>query len=71
MKNMLLYNWTLLRILWVAIGIIIIADAIYRRDMFSIIGGLIYTTMGVFNKMCMFSGNCSVPVKESKDDQKR
>lgn len=66
MKNIILSNWTIPRILWTVIGLVIIGEAIYRRDVASIIVGLIFTGMGVLNRMCLFSSSCSVPVKGKK-----
>jgi hypothetical protein len=70
MKDRILSNWTLSRILRVFIGIVIIGEAISRADIASGIIGAIFTGMGVFNLGCCGSGACYTPVKNSKKDLK-
>jgi hypothetical protein len=70
MKNRILGNWTLSRILRVIMGIVIIGEAISRADITTGILGTIFTGMGVFNIGCCGSGACYTPLKNSKKDSK-
>jgi len=70
MKDRILSNWTLPRILRVIIGIVFIGMAISRADIASGVIGAIFTSMGVFNIGCCGSGACYTPVKNSKEDSK-
>jgi len=70
MKNRILSNWTLPRILRVIIGIVIIGLAISRADIATGIIGAIFTAMGVLNIGCCGSGACYTPVKNSKAELK-
>lgn len=63
MKNTILYNWTLGRRLWVIIGLVIITEGVFKKDLVSFIGGLIYTGIGVFNKTLCSTGLCSFSLK--------
>lgn len=70
MKDRILNNWTLPRILRVIIGLGIIGMGISRVDIASGILGAIFTGMGVFNIACCGSEACYTPVKNSKKDSK-
>jgi len=70
MKDRILSNWTLSRILRVIIGIAIIGMAISGADIASGVIGTIFTGMGVFNIGCCGSGYRYTPVKTSKEDSK-
>ncbi|MGN6181638.1 MAG: hypothetical protein ACTHNW_20820 [Mucilaginibacter sp.] len=70
MKDRILRNWNLPRILRVMIGIVILIMAISRADPGSGIIGAVFTAMGVFNIGCCGSGACYTPVKNSKKDSK-
>ena len=65
MKNRLLNNWTLPRILRVIIGMIIIGEAIFRADMVTGLAGTIFTAMGVFDVGCCGAGGCYTPLKKT------
>lgn len=70
MKDRILSNWNLSRILRVIFGIVIIAMAISSADIGIGIIGVIFTGMGVFDFGCCGSGACYAPVKNSKKDSK-
>jgi len=70
MKNRILSNWTLSRIIRVIIGLVIIGEAISRADISSGIIGAVFTGMGVFNIGCCGSGACYTPIKSSKGELK-
>ena len=66
MRNRIINNWTLPRILRVIIGMVIIGEAVSRAEVITGIAGAIFTGMGVFNLGCCGSGVCYAPVKSSK-----
>lgn len=70
MKNRILNNWTLPRILRVAIGMVIIGEAIFRADLISGIAATAFTGMGVFNIGCCGSDACYTPVKTGNGELK-
>jgi hypothetical protein len=70
MKDRILSNWTLSRILRVIIGMVIIGEAIFRADLISGIAGAIFTGMGVFNIGCCGSGACYTSAKNNKVELK-
>lgn len=63
MKNMILTGWTFSRILWVLIGIVIITEAILRKELVPGIAGVLYTAIGVFNRTICGLGLCSFSPK--------
>lgn len=67
MKNIVLKNWSFPRILHLIIGVVIMFEAVYRKDMISGLGGLIFTGMGIFNISFCGSRWCYLPVKHTKD----
>ena len=64
MRKIILSNWTFLRILHLVIGIVIICEAIFRKDILSGLGGLIFTGMGIFNISCCGARGCYLPVEK-------
>lgn len=76
MKNMILTGWTFSRVLWVLFGIVIITEAILRKELVPGIAGLLYTAMGVFNRTICGLGLCSFSPKvvekaDGNDDVKQ
>jgi hypothetical protein len=63
MKNIILNNWTFSRMLWVIIGMVIITEAILRKDLVTGVAGLVYTGMGIFNKTFCSLGACAFSPK--------
>lgn len=63
MKNMILTGWTFSRVLWVLIGIVIITEAILRKELVPGVAGVLYTAMGVFNRTICGLGLCSFSPK--------
>jgi uncharacterized membrane protein HdeD (DUF308 family) len=58
MKNRIFNNWSFPRIIRLIIGIIIIIDAIYSKDVLIGVLGLFFTSMAVFSL-----GGCYSPTK--------
>lgn len=56
---MIFNNWTFSRMLWVIIGMVIITEAVLRRDLVTGVAGLVYTGMGIFNKTFCSLGGCA------------
>ena len=70
MRNRIINNWTLPRILRVIIGMVIIGEAVSRAEVITGIAGAIFTGMGIFNIGCCGSGACYTPVRNSKKNSK-
>ena len=66
MKNMILTGWTFSRVPWFIIGILIITEAILRKELAPGIAGLLYVAMGIFNRTICSSGLCSFSPKAGK-----
>ena len=64
MKNRILNNWSFPRIIRLIIGIIIIIDAIYSKDVLIGTLGLFFTSMAVFSFGCCAVGGCYSPTKD-------
>lgn len=69
MKNTILSNWSFLRIIRLILGIGIVVQAIYSRDVLIGAMGLLFTSMAVFNFGCCASGGCAVPIKKNSVKQ--
>ena len=70
MRNRIINNWTLPRILRVIIGMVIIGEAISRADLILGLAATVFPGMGVLNIGCCGSGACYTPIKNSKSDPK-
>lgn len=70
MKQAILTNWTFFRFLRLIMGIGIIVQAIYSKDMLLGLVGLLFTGMPVFNIGCCGAGGCSIPSKKGTDTPK-
>lgn len=57
MKNRILTNWTLTRVLFLLMGTTIIIQAIINKEWFGMVLGAYFATMGLFAVGCA-SGNC-------------
>lgn len=66
MKKRILTGWTLIRILYVALGAIIITYSILNHEWFGILFGVYFASMGLFGYGCAsgncFAGTCSTEV---------
>lgn len=69
MKNRILSNWSLSRILRVFLGLVIIAEAVSGANIMGAVAGAIFMGMGVFDVGCCGSGACYVSVKNSKQEE--
>lgn len=61
MRQQLLGNWTLFRVIRTALGVFIVIQGIINRDTFSILLGSVFSGMALFNVGCCADGNCAVP----------
>jgi hypothetical protein len=61
MKNSLISNWNLVRLLRLAIGMAIIVMAMVSRDVFLGAAGLFFAGMAVLNVSCCGMGGCAAP----------
>jgi hypothetical protein len=72
MKN-ILNGWTIPRILYTFIGIMVIANAIMEQQYWGIALGGYFAAMGIFNFGCAaggcYTGNCNTaPVRQPKNN---
>lgn len=58
MKYLLFNNWTLLRFVRLALGIIIIVQGVAAGQGMFIIAGVLFTGMALFNAGCCAQGTC-------------
>jgi len=65
MKEVLLNNWNLMRVLRLSAGFAIIIQSILNKDTVFGIAGLLFTLMAIFNTSCCGSGACYAPVKKT------
>lgn len=65
MKDTILSNWNIIRILRLVLGLAIIAQAVVLKDTFLGVAGLLFSTMAVFNIGCCGTSGCAVPAKRS------
>lgn len=59
MKDILLNNWNIVRILRLGIGIAIIVQAIVAADILFGLAGLLFTGMALFNAACCGVSGCA------------
>ena len=52
-------NWNLFRILRVVLGVFILVQGIVGKDTFSLVMGLVFAGMAVFNIGCCGAGGCA------------
>lgn len=70
MKQLVLHNWNLIRVLRLAMGIAILVQAVLANDVLFGMIGILFTAMPVFNLGCCAGGNCSAPVQQYEDNAK-
>lgn len=58
MKNKILYGWSPRRVLYLVLGIAVIAYAVIAKEWWGALLGAYFASMGLFNFGCA-SGNCS------------
>lgn len=64
MKEIIMSNWNLMRVIRLLAGIAILIQAIVNKDaVFGVVGGL-FTIMALFNTGCCGVGGCNVPIKK-------
>lgn len=69
MKERILHNWTLLRVLYLIMGGAIIAGSIAQREWLGSLFGAYFASMGVFAYGCA-AGNCGVGYRPSTYSKK-
>lgn len=74
MKQLLLNNWTLLRFIRLALGIIIIVQGVIAGSALFALAGILFTGMALFNTGCCATDNCragkKITVKENTHEIK-
>lgn len=71
MIKSLLSNWTLMRLLRLALSVIIIAQSVSTHDTAMSIAGIFLLGMTVANIGCCGSGGCATPSYKKIDDNKK
>jgi hypothetical protein len=64
MKQNILSNWNFMRLFRLALGIVIIVQAVYVHDWTMGILGILFTAMPIFNIGCCGVGGCATPVQK-------
>lgn len=65
MKYLLFNNWTLLRFIRLALGVVIIVQGVAAGHGMFIIAGVLFTGMALFNAGCCTQGSCQAGKKTS------
>ena len=64
MKQIILTNWTFMRVLRLGLGLAVLAQAVIAKDVLFALLGLAFTAMPVFNIGCCGTAGCAVPSKK-------
>ena len=64
MKQIILTNWTFMRVLRLGLGLAVLAQAVIAKDVLFALLGLAFTAMPVFNIGCCGTAGCAVPPKK-------
>lgn len=67
MKNILLKNWNLMRLLRLGMGIFIITQGILATEWAFILMGSLLSLMATFNIGCFGTSGCNIPTPKHKD----
>ena len=70
MKDLILNNWNIIRVLRLGIGLAIIVQALVAADILFGLAGLLFTGMAVFNASCCGSGACATTPPVNKTGSK-
>ncbi len=70
MKQLLLSNWNLIRVLRLIMGIAIVVQAIMVKDLLFGAIGLLLTALPLFNLGCCTTGYCAPSVPEQVPNDK-
>lgn len=65
MNRILAGPWNLLRIFRLALGLMMVGQGIYSRDVFFILAGTLFSIMALFNSGCCAMGSCTAPASKS------
>lgn len=73
MKERLLTNWTILRVIYLALGTMIIIQTAMSREWIGVLFGAYFAAMGLFAFGCAsgncFGGNCSTDSKQNNNNK--
>ena len=70
MKDVLLNNWNIVRVLRLLIGLAIMVQAVVANDLLFGFLGLVFTGMALFNAACCGVGACATPTSSKKSSSK-
>lgn len=65
MKEIIMSNWSWMRIIRLLAGIAIIIQAIVNKDIVFGVAGILFTSMAIFNTGCCGVGGCNTPIQIS------
>ena len=69
-KKAIFNNWSFPRMLRLAVGAVILYQAVYTKDILFGVAGLLFASMAIFNFACCGNNGCAVPVKKNADTPK-
>lgn len=72
MKNRILKNWSIIRVVYVILGTMILVQTVMNREWLGVLIGAYFVIMGLFSIGCA-SGNCAIdssknPVQTNKNN---
>ena len=70
MKNALLHNWHIFRLLRLTLGIAIIIQGAMGKDWLFILAGILFTLLALFNTGCCATGGCYPAAKKTTSTPK-
>jgi hypothetical protein len=65
MKEVILNNWSFMRVIRLLAGIAIIIQAIANKDAIFGVAGFLFTIMALFNTGCCGTAGCYTPMKKT------
>jgi hypothetical protein len=67
MNRILSGPWNLFRIFRLGLGLLMVGQGIYIRDVFFILAGALFSIMALFNSGCCAMGSCTTPAPQKKE----
>lgn len=72
MRNGILTNWTITRLLYLIMGVLLVVQSVYEQQYFGLAFGAYFMAMGIFNFGCAAGGcygnACSIDARQKPDD---
>lgn len=64
MKEIILSNWTIIRVIRLLLGLAVIVQAVVLKDTLLGVAGLLFSSMALFNRGCCGQAGCATTAKE-------